>query len=113
MPLSRKCEEANHAHARIHHVLHAPDELGLVPAFNEIADEKKYRLRRIRNKLFAVGHRLVLSVRAAAELHAENHIDRIVAALFREIDDRGVRKPPRAWRLKAGSEAKMDPVTEP
>src|SRR5881628_2438149 len=46
-------QQANDAHARLDHVLHAPDELSLVASFDQVADEEENRLRRVRDESLA------------------------------------------------------------
>ena len=51
--------------------------------------QDEQRLLRLGNESLAVGHRLV-DVRPAAELHAEQHVHRVVAALLRQVHQKMV-----------------------
>jgi len=84
-------EETDDADARFDHFFHAANQLGLVPAFDEIADEEKNGLGGIGDEFFAVGDGFV-DVGAATELDAKDHVHRIVAALLGEIDDFSVER---------------------
>ena len=94
-------EQAQHGDVGPHELGDArPQQLG-VAALEQVADQHEHRVARSGHEPPAVAERLG-DVGAAAELHAEQHVDRIVQQR-REIGDRGVeRDEMRAQRRELG-----------
>ena len=100
-------EQDDQPHAGAQQARGAAQHRVRVAALVEVGDQDQDGLRRVVDERLAVAERLV-DVGPAAELDAEQHVDR-VAELLGEVDDRGVERDHAG--LSVGSEASDAPST--
>ena len=97
-------EQAEHLHLALEQLLEAGDHRVLAPALEEVADEDEDRLLGLVDQPLAVGDRLRRVV-PAAELRAEEDVDRVVEA-FRDVEHLGrpehQARPDRVQRREHG-----------
>ena len=104
----RQGEQADRLHPGRGHLAEPADELGLVPAFVQVGNQDEQRLGRVLNELLTVGHGFV-DVRPAAELDAEDHVDRVAPTRLGQVDDFGVeRDDVRVQGRQAGEDRPAD-----